>query len=103
MENRNCRCRRRCRNGSGTLGATDTDNRCNNRGTLGATSNNRCNYYPDADALEAAYNAGYNNGYCDGVEAGREEGYCEGYEQGARDACQDTKQQAINCIRRIDC
>lgn len=92
---RNRCCRRRYRN-FGQLGDVDRRN-CN--GVLGENYNCNRRNYPTADALEDAYRAGY----CDGVRDGREEGFCEGYEQGARDGCQDTKEQAINCISRINC
>jgi flagellar biosynthesis/type III secretory pathway protein FliH len=83
MRYRNCR--RRYGN-SNQLGDTDRRN-CNRRS------------YPTADALEDAYNAGY----CDGVRDGREDGFCEGYELGLREGCENTKDQAINCIDRIRC
>jgi hypothetical protein len=59
---------------------SDRDSRCRRRRS-----------YPTADALEDAYNAGFNDGFC------------EGFEEGAREGCEDTKEAALNCIRRIRC
>jgi len=93
MSNRNCRNRN-----SNELG--DIRTMCNR--TLAAENDQCRRTYPTADALEDAYNAGYRDGYCAGVENGREQ-LCEAYEQGARDGCQNTKQDALNCIRGIRC
>lgn len=93
-------CRRRRNRSSNVLGDVD---RRNCRGVRG-TNVRRCRRtFPTGDALEDAYNAGFNDGFCEGVEAGREEGFCEGFEQGARAGCEDTKEAALNCIRRIRC
>ena len=93
MSNRNGNSNRR----GNVLGAN-----CN--GTL-AENDNCCNRrnFPAADALEDAYNAGYREGYCAGVRDERENGQCEAYEQGVRDGCQNTKQEALNCIKGIRC
>lgn len=58
--------------------------------------------YTEED-LADAFNVGYKKGYCVGLANGREEGYCIGHKKGVIEGCEDTKQQALDCIKCIEC